>query len=317
MNRSVPARVRPAFTLVELLVVIAIIGILVGLLLPAVQAAREAARRMSCSNNVKQIGLAMMNYESSFKGLPFGWNTHGTLWSALILPYVEQTNLHNTLLFQESGLGNWDAANSPNRAACETNLSVFKCPSMALKDTYNYNGITRRVPASYRGNGGSDISSDDSSTRPLPNTKSFEMVDLNGLFFGCKSVQFGEIPDGLSNTIMIGESLTDPEFVKDDQGMDFWVIGSPQIDPCNCAGGTGGTEFTEASGSTIVRINAQLRDPAISGQLMEMSFGSYHRGGATFALGDGSVRFIADGIDMNVYRPLGSRDGAEVAILDE
>jgi hypothetical protein len=272
---------------------------------------------MSCSNNVKQIGLAMMNYESSFKGLPFGWNTHGTLWSALILPYVEQTNLHNTLLFQESGLGNWDAANSPNRAACETNLSVFKCPSMALKDTYNYNGITRRVPASYRGNGGSDISSDDTSTRPLPNTKSFEMVDLNGLFFGCKSVQFGEIPDGLSNTIMIGESLTDPEFVKDDQGMDFWVIGSPQIDPCNCAGGTGGTEFTEASGSTIVRINAQLRDPAISGQLMEMSFGSYHRGGATFALGDGSVRFIADGIDMNVYRPLGSRDGAEVAILDE
>ena len=77
------------FTLVELLVVIAIIGILVALLLPAVQAAREAARRMQCGNNLKQLGLAMHNYESAHGKLPFGWNTHGTLWSAMILPFIE------------------------------------------------------------------------------------------------------------------------------------------------------------------------------------------------------------------------------------
>jgi len=306
---------RSGFTLVELLVVIAIIGILVGLLLPAVQAAREAARRMSCSNNMRQIGLALHNYESAVKKMPFGWNTHGTLWSAMVLPYMEQTNLYNTLIFRESGPGNWDSG-SANTVACETVVSTFRCPSMPLPEYMDYNGITRRVPASYRGNAGSNISSDDTSTIPIANTKSLEMLDLDGIFFACSKTRFADVTDGLSNTIFIGESHTDPDFVKDGQGMDFWIIGSPQADPCACNGGTGGTEFSEAVGSTFAPLNAQIKHPGISGQLMELSFGSYHVGGAMMVMGDGSVTFLSDSINQNVYRALGSRNMGEVANLD-
>ena len=180
---------KKAFTLVELLVVIAIIGILVGLLLPAVQAAREAARRMSCSSNVRQISLGLFNYESTFKVLPSGWNTHGTFWSAGILPQIEQGPLYETLLFQESGLGNWDNPLSPNYKACQTRLSLFQCPSSPYNEPDDYNGIIARVPVSYRANGGSRVSSDDASTRPVSGTQSFEQTDLDGVMYGCSKVR--------------------------------------------------------------------------------------------------------------------------------
>jgi prepilin-type N-terminal cleavage/methylation domain-containing protein len=307
-------RRKQAFTLVELLVVIAIIGILVGLLLPAVQAAREAARRMSCSNNMKQVGLAMHNYEAAHKKLPYGWSNHGALWSSLILPYMEQSNLYHTLTFAESF--NWDAPGS-NLVACETVLPAFRCPSLPLPEHMNYNGIPSRVPISYRVVGGSIVSSDDKSTRvgvpglAATSTGSFEDKYLDGTFYACSYTRFADVTDGLTNTIFVGESHTDPEFVKDGQGMDFWAIGSPQVDPCNCNGGTGGTEASEAAGSMIVQINAQLRTPAVSGELMEVAFGSYHTGGAMFLLGDGSVQFLSDSMDLNAYRSIGSRNGGE------
>jgi len=303
---------RQGFTLVELLVVIAIIGILVGLLLPAVQAAREAARRMSCSNNIRQLGLALHNYEGVHRKLPFGWNTHGTFWSAMILPFMEQTNLYNTLQFTEVGPGNWDSG-SANTAACQTVISAFRCPSMGAPERINYNGIPNRVPVAYRANGGNEVSSDDSSTRQIPNSKSFEMTKLNGLFYGCSAVEFGQIYDGLSNTVMLGESQTDPEFSKDGQGMDFWAIGGPQVDPCDCNGGSGGSEFTEAAGSFLVRPNVRLRDPRTHGTVMEVAFGSWHPGGIImFAFADNSVRSIADTIDIQTYQAFGSRNGKEV-----
>lgn len=300
------------FTLVELLVVIAIIGILVGLLLPAVQAAREAARRMSCSNNVRQLGLALHNYESAIGRLPFGSNNHGTLWSAMILPFMEQNNLYDTLIFQESGPGNWGSG-SANTAAAETVISGFRCPSMPLPEHMNYNGIELRVPVSYRANAGNDISSDDTSTRTIPDSTSLEMVNLNGAMFACSSIRFADFTDGLSNTVFLGESQTDPEFVKDGQGMDFWQIGSGQADPCRCDGGTGGTEFTEAMGSMLVQPNLRLRNPAAHGTLMEVAFGSWHPGGVSmFTMGDNSTRTIADSVDLTVYQALGSRNGGEV-----
>ncbi len=301
------------FTLVELLVVIAIIGILVGLLLPAVQAAREAARRMSCSNNVKQLALSLHNYESTHKKFPFGWNTHGTLWSAMILPYLEQNNLYTTLEFAENR--DWDTAATPNESAQAQVVAAFRCPSMPIAEHVTYNGIPDRVPISYRGNGGNEVTSDDTSTIHIAGTKSFEMVNLNGVFYGCSATRFGDMSDGTSHTVAIGESHTDPEFIKDGQGMDWWIIGSPQADPCDCKGGSGGTEFSEAAGSFYVPLNTQTLNPAAHGRLMELAFGSYHTGGAQFGLCDGSIHFISDSIDLKVYQNLGARnDGNPVSI---
>ncbi|GIW98783.1 MAG: prepilin-type N-terminal cleavage/methylation domain-containing protein [Pirellulaceae bacterium] len=305
---------RKGFTLVELLVVIAIIGILVGLLLPAVQAAREAARRMSCQNNVKQLALALHNYESTHKRFPFGWNTHGTLWSAMLLPFIEQGNLYQTLEFSE--YRNWATDDTPNEAAAGTPISVFRCPSLPIAQSFNNSGIPTRRPSSYRGNGGSEVTSDDTSTIPVAGTKSFEQLNLNGIFYACSAIRFGDITDGTSNTFAFGESRTDPEFVKDGQGMDFWFIGSPQADPCSCTGNTSGTEFSEAVGSTYMQMNLQIRDPGAHGRLIELAFGSYHTGGAHFGICDGSVQFLSENMDLTVYRNLGARNDGQVVSMD-
>ena len=153
---------RRAFTLVELLVVIAIIGVLVALLLPAVQAAREAARRMSCSNNMRQISLAMHSYHDQLGKFPFGWGNRGSGWSTMILPQIEQKNLYDTLGFAESQ--NWDIDGSANQTACETLIPFYRCPSMGNAPPGNFNGIERRVPASYRGVASSTADSDDTSS---------------------------------------------------------------------------------------------------------------------------------------------------------
>ena len=301
---------RSGFTLVELLVVIAIIGILISLLLPAVQAAREAARRSQCSNNLKQIGLALHNYHDTFRTLPYGWDNRGTGWTLHILPFIELGNIYDTIHFQESGPGNWSSG-SENQVACETVLPVFRCPSMPVEQHVGHSGIAERVPASYRGNAGSESSSDDASTIVIAGTKSLEDLSQNGYFYACSTVRFRDVTDGTSNTILVGESRTDPEFVKDGQSMDFWYIGSPQADPCRCTGSNHGTEFSEFVGSTLAPMNAFVKFPGIHGRLMELSFGSYHAGGAQFAMGDGNVRFIADTIDSDLYTALGSRDGGE------
>ena len=300
------------FTLIELLVVIAIIAILIALLLPAVQQAREAARRTQCKNNLKQLGLAMHNYHDTTNVFPFGFDARETLWSAMILPQIEQTNLYNTLVWQEGTIGNWNHPGGPNTKACATIVDGFRCPSMPLSPRDNED-IPGRVPVSYRASAGSMISSDDASTRPAGfNTaafKSLEENNLDGMFYGCSNIKMRDITDGTSNTILIGESRTSI-YVKDNQQMDYWQFGSPQTGGWNL-NGTGGTEYSEGLGSCVVKPNANL-DLTLSGVLMEMAFGSYHIGGAQYTLCDGSVRFISENVDLNLYRSLGTRAGGEV-----
>ncbi|RCS42058.1 DUF1559 domain-containing protein [Bremerella cremea] len=304
-------RLRSGFTLVELLVVIAIIGVLISLLLPAVQQAREAARRMQCSNNMKQIGLGLHNYHDTHKVFPPGWFNRGHLWSGRILPYIEQKNLYDTLLFGESD--NWAPA-GPNEDACGTFISAYFCPTMPLPQHYDsFNSIKNRVPMSYLGNSGTLSSADkvkqvNTSYGPL----SLQALDQNGVIFGCKGMRFADITDGTSNTIAVGEAQTDPKFGKDGQAVDHWYIGSNQIDPCRCDGSNHGAEFSETVGSAAVKMNARLNDPSVSGHLLELSFGSYHPGGAMFTRCDGSVAFLPDTINFNTYQALFTRNGGEV-----
>ncbi len=194
---------RRAFTLVELLVVIAIIGVLVGLLLPAVQAAREAARRMSCSNNFKQIGLAMHNYESAYKTLPPLGNIDADFAiQARILPFIEQSGLNDALTFDVPAFSGGFAAKIPhpkNAAAFATAIPTYLCPSDPAQavtivtsgaNTYNFGGTN--YMASF--GSGRDLNYD------------FRWK-TDGLFFQPHSVQFNHILDGLSNTVMMSETV--------------------------------------------------------------------------------------------------------------
>lgn len=324
MNRN---KQRQAFTLIELLVVIAIIGVLVGLLLPAVQQAREAARRVSCTNNIKQQGLAIHSFIDANKKFPNGWDDIGFLWSGAILPFSEQNNLYSQIQLAENK--NWASA---NEAILEVVIPMYRCPSMPVPEHINSSGVPERVPASYGGVAGSDIYSDDSSTiRNAPTgARAMEQVPQNGIFWGAQSsakqdwlnesparqkggVELRKIADGLTNTLMIGERYTDPEYRKDSQSMDYWSVGSSQIDSFNW-GTRGGTEFSEACGSTAVKINSRL-DPSSHGTWMEIGFGSYHPSGAAFGRADGSTQFISEAVDQTVYQGMGSCNGGEVGKL--
>ncbi|HEX6987323.1 MAG TPA: DUF1559 domain-containing protein, partial [Planctomycetaceae bacterium] len=288
--------------------------------LPAVQQAREAARRTQCKNNLKQIGLALHNYHDTFNLFPFGFDERETMWNSQILPQVEQGNLFDTLIWQESGPGNWDHDGSPNETAGGTLIPAFRCPSMAVPDHVTNQGIPGRVPNSYRACAGSDIYSDDVNSPAIPaGGRALEQVPQNGMFYGCSSIDFGDVIDGTSNTVMIGESYFTFDG-WDSQDFDFWQMGMPQTGGWTEGSarnarvpspGVSGTEFSEGLGSTAVRINAWT-DPTVHGHHAEIAFGSYHTGGAHVTLADGSVRFVSENLDLGVWRALGSRDGREV-----
>jgi prepilin-type N-terminal cleavage/methylation domain-containing protein len=301
MQANSKRRLQRAFTLVELLVVIAIIGVLVALLLPAVQAAREAARRTQCSNNLRQIGIGLHNYHDTILTLPFGWSNRGQGWSACILPYIEQQPLWNTLEWAEAN--NWDTDNTPNERACETVIKTLRCPSAAIPLHKDNQGIPKRVPACYRGVASSTADSDDPSTSVVG--RHLELNDLEGIFFGDSRINFKDITDGTANTFMVGECYWDT-FSQDGNQMDFWYIGSPQIDPWPNA-----TEFSEFVGSTGVPMNARTV-AGTSGYVKELSFTSFHPAGAMFSFADASVRFIPYSVNATTYKALGSRNGGEV-----
>jgi prepilin-type N-terminal cleavage/methylation domain-containing protein/prepilin-type processing-associated H-X9-DG protein len=280
---------RPAFTLVELLVVIAIIGILVALLLPAIQAAREAARRSQCQNNLKQIGLAMSNYELSHKCLPPGcFLGEGSAWSAFILPFLEEGVAFNFLTIGETDAGNFQWANSgpytdsallPNShrniRVIESVMSVYRCPSAGLPEhqtDVSADGwyVMRRSPASYLG----VVSGLETRQHPLWRMRLQKAPVENPLFPGVDGVMVGlhnideaktrikfrMVTDGNSKTALAGEAVHDTDTV-DAKGLtrepqpggrqDHWWGGSDDIDT------TPFMDLSEMLGSTGVRINAQ------------------------------------------------------------
>jgi prepilin-type N-terminal cleavage/methylation domain-containing protein len=310
VNKSITTS-KNGFTLVELLVVIAIIGILIGMLLPAVQMVREAARRITCGNNIRQLGLSMHNYESAQGHLPSGWSENGYTWGVEILPFIEQQNLYSTI---ERG-ASWTSG--ANERAAATVVPIARCPTSPLDDHYDHNGVSDRVPADYRANIGSNVRGD--AGPKLTGSVALSDGNPNGVFWGCSKTKFGDVSDGLSNTVFIAESLTDPRFKKDGNSSDHWFIGSPNMSDFQCngasGGGTGGHDFSEVVGSGMVEMNARISNPSLHGALIEVSFGSYHNGGMNVVLGDGSTHFISEEIDTSAYQATFSRNGGEVEVI--
>lgn len=334
---SVKKRVhRDGFTLVELLVVIAIIGILIGILLPSVQQVREAARRTTCLNNLKQMGLATHEYYSTFRKYQPGCNLDtGASWQAYILSNLEKGSIAESVNLTSDAFV-WSSG--PGEEAVSTFYKVFRCASDPVPDKLPSHGaiFPNRVPSSYIAVATGTIPVD-----PADNTyRSLEFDGSNlalveqmrsGVLTATQGnmrteVTTDDIKDGLSNTALIGETIFDTGLPISGGTLDsdHWCVGSYQID---FRGGTTGTnpsasaqDESEVMGSTGVPLNyyhstQQLGTiSALTGEQISFSFGSWHAGDfSNFVFADGSTHILNAEIDPTVYSNLGNRsDGNTV-----
>jgi len=294
------------FTLIELLVVIAIIGVLVALLLPAVQAAREASRRSKCQNNLRQIGLGLQNYidvllvypPSSTSGFARGvWNYPGSgpsdptihlhSFASLVLPYLEQANLQGTINY------NFSALAPQNRTPASQILQVYFCPSYALP---KYSDDPMYV---------TKVGSSQFAIRNYVAIGARTVIGLSGsqpaegVMFPGSRTRMAEITDGTSNTILLAETRERRASVWIDGTSAAvavrWLGPSPSF-----AGNTASINYTPYFPGGFPNSIVQLYGPS-----------SLHPNGAFHALADGSVQFLKQTIDVNVYDALATRNGGE------
>lgn len=322
---------RRGFTLVELLVVIAIIGILVGLLLPAVQAAREAARRMQCSNNLKQMSLAMHTYHDTHRSFPYGsynlreaWPANGSNWRALILPFIEQGNVYNQLSFTASSHFMAGGAAGANRLAgnlvlVKLVISTYRCPSTDI-DPFDIAPVSNNdgsaMNASYVAIQG--------AARPVPGSDpNLGTRDCghgwscdNGVFFANGTTNMGSIKDGTSNTIILADQSTTVANVNRTSNYYGAWFGSRHPRRLNDPAGCGDSWQT---GTTCIRFapNSQIVQTGATERMYRNNtiVNSNHTGGIEVGMGDGSVQFIANSIDFTLFKALACRyDGVPAGL---
>jgi prepilin-type N-terminal cleavage/methylation domain-containing protein/prepilin-type processing-associated H-X9-DG protein len=326
LQKSGGAGRRRGFTLVELLVVIAIIGVLVALLLPAVQAAREAARRSQCANNLKQIGLGMHNYVDTFKVMPpailGGFNGPGGTgsnafddegfgWACALLPYIEQQTLYDLVNPNGDQYGvfrNYAAANPTNHVwpGGGTIVSVYDCPSSALP---NIVPATYDVPGNFKPGG--------ALPQDEPWYAGYATNDYKGAGGSCRGDNgvlhklrenpgcnaFRDVIDGLSNTIMVGESSYAWHDANSNE-VDDWPV---------WIGGLKDDEQVRINGRTNSPINCACSPFRMDEAINDDCAFSWHPGGAQFVFVDGSVHFISENISIQTYCYLhGKNDGQAI-----
>jgi prepilin-type N-terminal cleavage/methylation domain-containing protein/prepilin-type processing-associated H-X9-DG protein len=343
-----PLRSRRAFTLIELLVVIAIIAILVGLLLPAVQKVREAAARTSCINNLKQVGLACVNYESANGNLPCGFlgkdqvnatagtpGVHKTSWMALILPYIEQGNLANQYNF------NYDYDAEPNAFAVSTQVKIYNCPSTPNSPRFDTSpsddagstgwGTAGRAATDYSAVNAiknfvanacpQSASVPANASKDDPRIIGVMTRDSHGGGITKSGTAFLAITDGTSSTIMIGE----------DAGRAGWYgVGGQLIaasgtsvnkeggwaDP-NAAFSIDGSNAScsaafVAGATTDVCVPGPTQNSCPMNCTNDSEFYGFHIGGCNAVFADGHVQFLSSSLTLCTLAALVTRAGGEI-----
>ncbi len=339
MSRSSPAA-RAAFTLVELLVVIAIIGVLVALLLPAVQAAREAARRSQCSNNLKQLGIGMHNFHDTHNQFPKNFYQSGAnAWESLsahykILPYIEQNNLYESI---DANFTNWGLVSGTYLKA---KIKTFICPSAPPAPS---SGSWSGPGSNYGWCSGSSVVTNWGSES-----------EINGMIITLKERKMAEVTDGLSNTIMAGEFLSGTGTTDTTKGRfpydifytsdgdingvadknfptmsELDTIGAKAKNSPTGVRGNNGTLwgwYPAAQSSFNTAAPPNWRWPSLGGNCCPGGAHDWGRGiiparamhpaGVNVGMGDGSVRFVPSTVDLLTYQRLGNRNDGQVAQLD-